>query len=367
MLGALGVTLPIALASGDGAPAGAPTTSSHGVWISSGSGASQSFFAALAPTSEYDTETASAIGASGDGLVAWVNTTTGKVETSFRVPGGAWSTPITLGSGSYLNGSWAQPAVAVDPAGDMVVVWVDRSGEVAYAYRAESDTNFVRAGSHVGGGGAAAQPTVALDSNGNAWVAWNSVAAENAPRTDAVLSAELSPAQLAAGQPGSLDPVISEKSRYPQGGPVIATNSDGGGVVLAWPDNDTHTIAVAYAKPGASSFGTPAWVGTTSHPAVPYALDALEYPSVSMDSAGEAALTYEDCAEGWWNGWSPIYNDCYAPYSDHGASFTTATAAQLGGATPQFNTPQTLPAADTSGVYEPTVALGDDGSFTFSW
>ncbi len=55
------------------------------------------------------------------------------------------------------------------------------------------------------------------------------------------------------------------------------------------------------------------------------------------------------------------------PLRRHGASFTTATAAQLGGTTPQFNTPQTLPAADSSGVYEPTVALGDDGNFTLAW
>ena len=106
-------------------------TSSSGTWIStlpSGSSTREDFTPLATGTvsndgsitTETDISPSSAFNPSGDGVVAWENASGGYVEASFIKAGGSWSEPELVGIG-------VNPAVAVDSAGDAVVVFQDEA------------------------------------------------------------------------------------------------------------------------------------------------------------------------------------------------------------------------------------------------
>lgn len=296
----VGYLVPVALA-GAGSSA---TTSSTGTWISSTPAGSSSpeDFTLLATGSvandssiatESDSTPVSAFDASGHGVVAWENRDGGYVEASFIEPGHTWSRPELVGTGT-------NPVVAVDSAGDAVVVFTDTasgSGSVAYAYSAAGSDTF-NATVEIDGLAGEQNPQVVIDSSDDAWVTWYTGGS-----VDTYRYAELTAGQLAGGANSSSSPSVSVKTLGAggdtsfRGRAVLAADPAGGGVVAAWTAfpaaerlaSASRQIDVAYAAPGAETFGPVT--------ALPDPSGDSNSPAVAVNSSGEAVVAWDGCSQ----------------------------------------------------------------------
>jgi hypothetical protein len=362
-----GCLTPVALAGAGSSEA----TGSTGTWISTTPAHSSTpeDFTPLATdsvsndksiTTESDLTPSSAFNASGDGVVAWENTRGDYVEASSIEPGGTWSEPVLVGTG-------VNPVVAVDPAGDAVIVFQDTasiSESVAYAYSPAGSGRFnspVKIGSLT----PEANPQVVMDSSGNAWVTWSD--AYGYDPTSADQYAHLSAGQLGSGanSASAADPVAVRTLGQYSGftGRAVLATSAGGGVVAAWAAPTAHApyadeIDVAYAAPGQTTFG----------PATPlpdsYAGFAAS-PAVAMNSSGGAVVAWDECDQ-------PSGMPFCADSGDRAVEVASASANQLaasGG--PKFNTLQSLSPSsqggdlghdslDGNGEFAPAVAASDN-------
>jgi hypothetical protein len=81
-----------------------------------------------------------AVSASGFGAIAWTesNGTNVVVMVSRRAPGGAFGSPTAISSGANAD---SPPSVAIDAAGDIVVVWTDTAATALHARRFTAATN----------------------------------------------------------------------------------------------------------------------------------------------------------------------------------------------------------------------------------
>lgn len=359
-----GFLAPVALAGPGGSAA---LTSSSGAWISTttaGSATPHSFTQLAtdtvsndtAITTESDASPSSAFNASGAGVVAWENTSGDHVEASFIEPGGTWSEPALVGTGH-------NPVVAVDPAGDAVIVFQETAPgaeSVAYAYSPAGSGRFGPA-VKIDGRTPEGRPRVVLDSSGNAWVTWSD--GYGYPGTAGQV-ARLSAAQLASGasDSSSSDPVavgVLGGDAGSLGRAVLATSSSGG-VIAAWvapaagnPFSDQ--IDAAYAAPGQTSFG-PAR-------ALPGSNGGSLSPSVAMNSSGGAVVAWAECQQ------SDDRPFCDDPRAVEVASASAAQLAASGG--PTFTAAQSLAPSSqggdlgkdngaANGEFAPSVAVNDD-------
>ncbi len=121
-----------------------------------------------------------ATSSTGNSVAAWVRS--GVVTVASSQGGSAWSAPIPLGGSTGT----AAPSVAVDAAGDAVVVWGTASGQVQAAYRsaggAWGPVATLASGVDLGLGA----PQVAIDADGAAVAVW-------ATTDERIQAAELDP------------------------------------------------------------------------------------------------------------------------------------------------------------------------------
>lgn len=104
----------------------------------------------------------------GTAVALWILGTTGlTVQASTYRPGSGWSTPVPLSG----NGSATEPAMAMDPAGNVVAVWTEAnsiwSSRLDAALATWSAPVLLETGF-----GEAGYPQVAVDAAGNAIAVW---------------------------------------------------------------------------------------------------------------------------------------------------------------------------------------------------
>ena len=223
----------------------------------------------------------------------------------------------------------AEPSVAIDAAGDAIVVWAYFDGTHALIQAAlhpaagsfsSPPTVLSDAGRNSG------QPEIAVDDAGDAVAAWAQV--EGAAQT---IHAAVHPA-AGSFQAGEL---ISSPTAFANGPQVMMTLS--GLTTVAWTRSHGEEATVeAVTQPTAGSFSAPE--------AVPGELgeDPL-FPRFAMSSDGDVVMVWSATA-------SPN-------------KIVRASVRPSGGS---FSPPTSL-SATRSGIFRPTVTIDEDGSATAVW
>ncbi len=219
-----------------------------------------------------------AIDRAGTAIVVWQQTDGAGpstiVRAAIRPAGGSFADPVTL---SAAGTDSIHPRIAMNPAGDAVVVWDHVVGQTAAVVQA--------AGRPAGGAFAApldvsaagltgALPHVALDDAGNATVVWTQTTAGGSTAQAATRP---------AGGPTFSAPV--DLSAIGQaGGARVATNG-AGETVAVWEDVEAGTRFVQAAiRPPGEAFSAPVDVA-------PPGADAVE-PQVGIDADGNAVAVW---------------------------------------------------------------------------
>ncbi|HEY7255609.1 MAG TPA: PKD domain-containing protein [Solirubrobacterales bacterium] len=287
----------------------------------------------------------------GDVAIAWtrndpessVDNDATFVEATVRPAGGSFSKPEMVSlpieppieepsePPVYLHLSAAEPSVAIDPAGDVVVSWryFDGEDEVIEAAERPAGGTFSEPEVISSTGIDSSETEVAMDGSGNAIAVW-----EEFEATESIVRASLrppggefeAPEDLSESGKSSFGPEIAmtpaglatvvwtraeeeelsiQTSSRPPGGafsaPVNVTpaseNStspvdtdlkmnDAGDAVVAWPGraNGGEPVVKAAVRSGTGAFSTPAEVSATSP-------DFL-HPDVAIDAAGNATVVW---------------------------------------------------------------------------
>ena len=330
-----GCLVPVALAAaGDSA-----ATTSTGGWVSTvppGS-TTASYLTQVDTADHFDVDPAAALSSGGHGVIAWRDIITGDVVVSEIQPGLPWGAPQALAQGT-------RPAVAIDPAGDITVVWVDPDGGIDYGYQAAGSSTFVT-GQIADGTSPQApgyRPQVVMDSGGNAWVVWSGGPGFGDFSRD-VYGAYLSASTLAAGGV----PSWSDRLASASGSVSLATSPSGSGVIAAFPSPRDDKILTFYAPAGSGSFSAPAHEVPNPGPGT------MNDPVVALTNSGVAVLAWDECG-------SDDDATC-DPTTKATIDVASATAAQLEGAAgAAFTSPQTVPLGTRSAQYRPHIAANDD-------
>lgn len=288
----------------------------------------------------------------GDVAIAWTRDDPGSavdknanfVEVTVGHAGGPFSKPEHVspaikppieeeeeGKKTIIHLNASEPSVAIDPAGDVVVVWryFDGTNSVIEAAERPADGVFSKPKPISSPGVDSAEPEVAIDGSGNAIAVWEEFGA-----TDSVVKAALRPpgGEFGAADdlsesgessfgpeiamtPGGLATVvwtraelgeqsIETSSRPPGGGFSAAANvtpaaeltaapvdtdlkmNDAGDAVVAWPGRgaDGQQVVKAAIRTGSGAFSAPAEVSATSP-------DFL-HPDVAIDAGGNATVIW---------------------------------------------------------------------------
>jgi hypothetical protein len=174
-------------------------------------------------TTEAFGEPVVAVNRAGDALAAWLWRAqprgSGVVQAAFRPAGGAWGPPTDVGGA--VMGVPAGPQVALDEAGNGVVVWLGGSGgtSVQSAVRAHASGVWSQAVSISAAGSAG--PRVAADPAGNAVAVWtDAMGAATAAVRPAAAGAWQLPVAVSAG--GASDVRVAMDAA---GGAVVTWNA----------------------------------------------------------------------------------------------------------------------------------------------
>jgi PKD domain len=204
----------------------------------------------------------------GDAVVAWMrsNGSHNVVQASFRQAGGSFSAPVNL---SAESGNANAPKVAIDSAGEAIVVWEqsDVSNEVVEeATRPAAGTSFTTAVALSNPAEGAIQPSVAMNSEGDTAISWVHLGSSN------VVQARVRPSDGKFSAAANLSGE-GMNAEHPQ----VALDGHGNPTVI-WARN----FVIQYAN------GTAA--GAFS-PDVNLAFEAW-YPSIAEDAAGDTLVGY---------------------------------------------------------------------------
>jgi hypothetical protein len=210
--------------------------------------------------------------AAGDAFATWTLETSSEayvIEAAVRPAGGGWQAPVVVSDPSRSSD---RPAIAVDPAGDAVIVWQGLG----------SGSELIGAAVHPAGGGwqapetisagglEASEPAVAISSGGEATAVWQS--SNGANRT---ILASSHPAGRSWSGP------VAISSGGNEANPAIAVNA-AGGAVSAWVANG-NDIAGAARRVGS------AWSGPSY---VEYTEWQPTAPRVALDMVGDAVALW---------------------------------------------------------------------------
>jgi len=214
-----------------------------------------------------------ALDAAGDAFAVWTLETAAEtyaIETDFRPAAGAWQAPVLISAAGISSD---RPEIAVDPAGDAVVVWqglgagnqlisasVRRAGGGWQAPVTLSETEQV-----------ASEPAVAISGGGEATAVWQS---SNGANT--IIQARSHPS---AGGWEAIRRISSSGGH--ETNPVIAANA-AGGLAAAWISNG-NDISGAARRVGSE------WGGPSG---VPYTEWQPSSPQIGLDKAGQAVAVW---------------------------------------------------------------------------
>lgn len=222
-------------------------------------------------TSGYRGSPEIAVNTAGNAVVVWEQPGAGILDNiiaSYYTPGTGWSSATTIDAGS---GHAEEPVVSIDPAGNAISIWKQTNGSVfsIWASRFTAGSGWGTATLIEVGASAAFSPALAMDGSGNAFAIW----LQNAT----LLVNRFEPG---AGWKGTA--VLSAGSATI---PNIAMNADGKAVAV-WGDGH-HILASRY--PSGTGWSTPAQVdiGLDS-------LISIPHPRVVIDSAGNAVVVWQN-------------------------------------------------------------------------
>lgn len=265
-------------------------------------------------------------------------------------------------------GSQNNPSVAMDAAGNFVVVWQsaleDGSGTGIYARRYNaSQKNWAPEGAFLVNtttAGNQSLPKIAMDAVGNFAIVWQS--------TDGVNSSNGSTSTGIFGRCYSANGValgtvfqINTVSDYNQFSPVIAMNATGQ-FVVGWVSDHGVTINAADTEKSIfarwyNASGVP--LGSTEMLVNVYTKDAQEHPSVGIDSKGNFVFTWQSInqemnVDGEGNSWG-VYARQFV--------VNTATGTITSPQTKEFRVNET-----TDGPQRfPSIGVDQAGNYVVSW
>ncbi len=216
-----------------------------------------------------------AVDPAGDVIVAWKQRLAGSeaIEVNYKPAGGSWEGPTTIEFGAAVVES---PAVAIDAAGDAVLIWRQGVGG-----------NHVIISSSMPTGGSWASPVpisssalnaeapdVAMSASGTAAAVWQS----SSGATSVVESNE-----LALGGSWSGEEAISAPATVTEPPHVVADPATGAFTAI-WSRSGTGLVAEVASRPASGGWIAPEQISTP-------ALEA-HAPVVAVDSAGDAVAAW---------------------------------------------------------------------------
>lgn len=276
----------------------------------------------------------------GDVAIVWTRPDPGSavdpdasfVEASVRLSGGGFSEPERVSLPIVEKQDAIEPAVAIDPAGDAVVVWryFDGTDQVIEAADRPAAGSFSEPEVLSSSGVDSFEPEVAMDGAGNAIAVWEEVGA-----TETLVRSSFRP------QNGDFEPAddISEAGESSIGPEIAMT--PGGFATVVWTQNEEgESMVQTSSRPAAGSFSTPP-VDLTPTPESVGPIDT----HLRMNDAGDAVVAWPGRAPGG----QPLVK----------AAIRTGS----GGA---FSTPAEV-SATSSDFFHPDVAIDAAGNATVIW
>ena len=246
-----------------------------------------------------------AMNAAGDAVVVWMQDDGGNYLQIYKAEfhAGSWSKPTDLDDHLSVGGTHAySPQVALNTAGDAVVVWWQSDGSFNQAYKAERhggnwtvptnlDDHLSFAGTH------ASSPQVALNAAGNAVVVWvqydgNDSQVYKAERQDSSLNTPTSLADHLS--------IAGTNASSPQ----VALNAAGDAVMLWVQFDGSSNLQVYKAEHHGGSWTVPTNLDDHLSLAGTDASDA----QVALNTSGDAVVVWQQ-KDG--NGDSQIYKAEY--------------------------------------------------------
>ena len=216
-----------------------------------------------------------AVDPAGDVIVAWKQRMAGSeaIEVSYKPAGGSWEGPTALEFGSAVVET---PALAIDDAGDAVVIWRQGVGGNHVILAASMPAGGTWASPVAISSSAlnAEAPDVAMSASGTAAAVWQS----SSGATSVVESNELT-----LGGSWSGEEAISAPATVTEPPHVVADPATGAFTAI-WSRSGTGLVAEVASRPASGGWNAPESISTP-------ALEA-HAPVVAVDSAGDAVAAW---------------------------------------------------------------------------
>ncbi len=216
-----------------------------------------------------------AVDGAGGAIVVWTRYNGSKdvVQAALKPAGEPWGKPVTL---SEAGEETSEPQVAMDPAGDAVVVWRQFNGSdyiVQAAVKPASEpwgkpVTLSEAGEET------SEPQVAVDPAGDAVVVWRRFNG-----SDYIVQAAVKPASEPWGKPATLSEAGQEASE-----PQVAVDAAGEATAVWRRYNGSDHVIQAAEEPAGEPWSKPATLSEAGH-------ETYE-PQVAVDGAGNATAVW---------------------------------------------------------------------------
>jgi hypothetical protein len=220
-----------------------------------------------------------AVDAAGDTVVVWAQQEPGAisvVKASVRPAGGSFTAPSTISPTPVVSGHSARdPRIAIDAAGEAVAVWTYENGknDVVQAARGSLSGGFSAPAELSSPGQEAATPAIAISPGGEATAAWS-----RSNGTDYVIETATasggsfsSPVELSDPAQNALEP---EVAIGPSGAPTIV-----------WTRSNGANFIVEAISGSGGSFGSPVAVSEPGENA--------ERPQLAESRSGSVAIVWQ--------------------------------------------------------------------------
>ncbi|HST32137.1 MAG TPA: hypothetical protein VLJ80_01330 [Solirubrobacteraceae bacterium] len=227
-----------------------------------------------APTGDAESVTL-AVDPAGDVVVAWKERMAGSeaIEAEYKPAGGSWEGPAAVEFGSAVVET---PAVAIDAAGDAVLIWRQGVGgnHVVFATSKPAGGSWASPLAISSSALNAEAPDVAMSASGTAAAVWQS----SSGATSVVESNE-----LPLGGSWTGEEAISAPATVTEPPHVVADPATGDFTAI-WSRSGTGLVAEVASRPAAGGWQAPEQISTPG-------LEA-HAPVVAVDSAGDAVAAW---------------------------------------------------------------------------
>jgi len=225
-----------------------------------------------APSGAYSAQSARvAVDGHGDTTVIWeryAGTNKILIQSIYRPAGGSWQAPEEIGEVKTMMAP--EPWIAVDAAGNATAVW--KGSEVIWSAYRPAEGSW-QAPAEVSGGDSYT-PQAAVDAQGDATAVWMHQAGP-----DWVVQGAYKP----AGGSWEAPTVLSDPGEA-GGNPQIALDAGGDAMVVWRGQIEGHDVARAAYKPVDGGWESPTSVPTEG--------EAVQWPLVALDAAGNAIVVW---------------------------------------------------------------------------